>query len=281
MIGQTISHYKILEKLGKGGMGTVYKAQDLNLDRLVAIKFLSRQLSASEQGKTRFTQEAKAAAALNNPNILSVYDIGEQDGMLFFVMEYVEGKTLKAHISDLWGSRGKAGEGISVKQALEWMGQIGNGLKAAHARDIIHRDIKPENVMVTKDGILKIMDFGIAKLKGNTGLTKTGVSLGTLAYMSPEQTQGIVTDHRTDIWSLGVVLYELLTGEVPFKAEHEAALLYMIASEEPVAPSALHKKIPHQVDSLVERMLEKNRDRRFQKMDEVLSALEAVKTEVE
>ena len=276
MIGQTVSHYRILEKLGEGGMGVVYKAQDLKLDRTVGVKFLPSHLSSSQENKMRFTQEAKAAAALNHPNILGVYDIDDQNGQTFFVMEYVEGHTLKSHITNL-----KSGEGIPLRQALEWTIQIAQGLKAAHEKSIVHRDIKPENVMMTKDGSLKIMDFGIAKLRGSSGLTKTGTSLGTLAYMSPEQAQGLAADHRSDIWSLGVVLYEMLTGELPFKAEHEAALMYLIVNEQPPVPSQLDRKIPHPVDSVVRRMLEKDRGQRCQSMEEVLKSLESVRSELE
>lgn len=276
MIGQTISHYKILEKLGEGGMGVVYKAQDLKLDRPVAVKFLPEHLSASDESKARFTQEAKAAAALNNPNILSVYDIDEQNGKMFLVMEYLEGITLKSKIAN-----SETGKGIPVGQALDWTIQIAQGLKAAHDRNIVHRDIKPENIMLTKDGQPKIMDFGIAKLKAGTGLTKTGTSLGTLAYMSPEQVQGSETDYRSDIWSVGVVLYEMLTGQRPFRAEHEAALIYVIAHEEPAAPSVYNSSIPHHVDMLVMRMLEKDQARRLQSTDELLKTLQNVRDEVD
>jgi serine/threonine protein kinase/tetratricopeptide (TPR) repeat protein len=270
MIGQTVSHYKILEKLGEGGMGVVYKAQDLKLDRPVGIKFLPQQSAASHETKARFIQEAKATAALNNPNILSVYDIDEQDGKLFFVMEYIEGKTLKSKITNLEG-----GKGIPVRQALNWTIQIAQGLKAAHDRNIVHRDIKPENIMLTNDGTPKIMDFGIAKLKGGTGLTKTGTSLGTLAYMSPEQVQG------SDIWSVGVVLYEMLTGQRPFRAEHEAALIYVVAHEEPAAPSVYDSSIPHRVDTLVMSILEKDQARRPQSANELLRVLQNVRDEVD
>ncbi|MEK6572146.1 MAG: protein kinase [Bacteroidota bacterium] len=276
MIGQTVSHYKILEKLGEGGMGVVYKAQDLKLDRLVAVKFLPQHLSSSEENKARFIQEARAAAALNNPNILGVYDIDDQNGRMFFVMEYVEGKTLKSHITNL-----KSGDGIPVLQAIDWTIQIAQGLMAAHGKNIVHRDIKPENVMMTKAGQLKIMDFGIAKLRGSTGLTKTGISLGTLAYMSPEQAQGIAADHRSDIWSLGVVFYEMLTGELPFKGEHEAALMYLIVNEEPQVPSVLDRRIPHRLDSVVKKMLEKDRAQRHQSMEEVVKTLEEVRSEIQ
>jgi len=276
MIGQSISHYKIIEKLGEGGMGVVYKAQDTKLDRLVAIKFLPRQLSVKDGLKARFKQEAKAAAALNHPNILGVYEIDERDEELFFVMEYVEGETLKSQIA-----KAGSGTGVPVQQAFAWLEQIALGLRAAHEKNIVHRDIKPENIVVTRDGLLKIMDFGIAKIQGGTGITKTGISLGTLSYMSPEQAQSIPVDHRTDIWSLGVVLYEMLTGEVPFKAEHEAALLYLIVNDDPPLTSSMDKKIPRNVDPLVMKMLAKNPDHRYANMTEVLQALANVKSEIE
>jgi serine/threonine protein kinase/tetratricopeptide (TPR) repeat protein len=276
MIGTTIGRYTIVEKLGEGGMGVVYKATDTTLDRTVALKFLSAHLSASEENKARFTREAKATAALNHPNILAVYEIGEKDGAIFFAMEYVEGKTLKDHIASL-----KSATGISVEVAAGWIKQIASGLQAAHEKEIIHRDIKPENVMLTSDGRLKIMDFGIAKLKGSSGLTKTGTSMGTLGYMSPEQAQGGSADHRTDIWSLGVMFYEMLTGEVPFKAEHEAGLLYLIVNEQPPLPSAMDKKIPRQVDPVVMRMLEKEREKRFSSMAEVVTAIDQARREIE
>jgi serine/threonine protein kinase/tetratricopeptide (TPR) repeat protein len=276
VIGQTVSHYEILEKLGEGGMGAVYKGRDQKLDRAVAIKFLSHHLSTSADSKARFIQEAKSAAALNHPNILNVYDIDEQDGKMFFVMEYVEGKTLKSHIASL-----KAGEGIPVRQAIDWAIQVAQGLKAAHEKDIVHRDIKPENVMLTRDGLPKIMDFGIAKLRGGTGLTRTGTSLGTLAYMSPEQAQGMAADQRSDIWSLGVVFYEMLTGELPFKGEHEAALMYLIVNEQPQTPSQLDRRVAPQLDSVVMKMLEKDRQLRYQGMGDLVKALLDVRTEIE
>ena len=276
MIGKTISHYKITENIGEGGMGIVYKAQDLKLDRTVAIKFLPPHLSSSEDSKQRFRREAKSAAALNHPNILSVYEIDEDNGLSFIVMEYVEGQTLKNHISSL-----TSGTGVPVLQAIDWVEQIGKGLKSAHDLNIIHRDIKTENVMINKNGILKIMDFGLAKLNTEGGITKTRTSMGTLSYMSPEQVQGINADHRCDIWSLGVVFYEILTGEPPFKAEHEAALLYLIANESPPPPNLLNKKVPHQIDALVQRMMEKDRDKRYQSIDELLKDIDALKKEIQ
>ncbi|HKJ81646.1 MAG TPA: protein kinase [Ignavibacteriaceae bacterium] len=273
--GKTVSHYKIIDKIGEGGMGVVYKAQDLKLDRFVAIKFLPPQMAASEENKARFSREAKSAAALSHPNILSVYEIDEENDSLFIVMEFVDGETLKNHISNI-----TTGTGVQVNQAIEWIEQISQGLKSAHDMNIIHRDIKTENVMINKDNRLKIMDFGLAKLKSSVGVTKTKSSLGTLSYMAPEQVQGIPADHRSDIWALGVVFYEILTGELPFKSEHEAALLYLISSEQPLSPNMLNKKVPHQLDALINRMLDKDREKRFQNMDEFLTALNSVKDDI-
>ena len=276
MIGHTISHYEIIEKLGEGGMGAVYKARDLKLDRSVAIKFLPLHLSASGESKARFVQEAKAAAALNHRQILNIYEIDEQDESMFLVMEYIEGETLKDLIAKL-----QSGTGLPVGQAIERAVEIASGLKAAHDKGIIHRDIKAENIMVTAEGHLKIMDFGLAKVKYGSGVTKAGTSLGTLAYMSPEQVQGTPADHRSDIWSMGVVLYEMLTGELPFKAEHEAGLLYLVVNEEPLMPSVLDKRIPRPIDAVIGRLLEKDREKRLQTMDEVTAALRDVHKEME
>ncbi len=276
MIGQTISHYKILEKLGEGGMGVVYKAQDLKLDRIVALKFLTSRVSVTDETKSRFLQEAKAAAALNNPHILGIYEIDEQDDLMFLVMEYIEGVTLKHYLARL-----ESGTGIAVNQAIDWTSQIAEGLREAHTKGIVHRDIKPENIMVAKNGKLKVMDFGIAKLREGTGLTKTGVSIGTLSYMSPEQAQGVSADHRSDVWSLGVVLYEMLTADLPFKGEHEASLLYLIVNEDPPVPSLMDRKIPHQIDNLIKNILAKDREKRLQNMDEVLESLKDTRRAIE
>jgi serine/threonine protein kinase/cytochrome c-type biogenesis protein CcmH/NrfG len=276
VIGQTISHYRILDKIGEGGMGLIYQARDLKLDRPVAIKFLPSQLAASGENKERFIREARIVAGLNHPNILHLYDIDEQKGKLFFVMEFVTGETLKSRITN-----SKSGENISQEQAINWIVQIAQGLKAAHEKQIIHRDIKPDNIMLTREGLVKIMDFGIAKLKSGTDSAEADTLSGTLAYMSPEQVQGMTEDLRTDIWSVGVLFYEMLTGELPFRAEHAAALMYLIVNEEPLTPSSHDRRIPPVVDSCIMRMLKKNRQQRFQSMDELLITLRQVQQEME
>lgn len=272
MIGQTISHYKILEKLGEGGMGVVYKAQDTNLDRLVALKFLPSNLSASDQDKTRFIQEAKAAAALNHPNICTIHDIQESDGQQFIVMEYVDGQTLQE----------KKKHGISFKQGIEIGIQIAEGLSAAHEKGIVHRDIKPENIMLRKDGIVQIMDFGLAKLRTAAGvsrLTKAGSTVGTLGYMSPEQVQGLDADHRSDIFSLGVVLYELMTGQMPFKGVHETAIMYEIVNVDAPPPSTVHQEIEVELDRIILECLQKEPDERYQSVKDLAKDLKRFKRE--
>jgi len=216
MIGKTISHYRILEKLGEGGMGVVYKAQDTKLKRTVALKFLPQELLCDSESKTRFIHEAQAASALNHPNITTIYEIDEVNQKCFISMEYVDGNSLKELIYK---------RTFAIDEILAIALKIAEGLKAAHKKEIVHRDVKSDNVMVTDEGEVKIMDFGLAKLKGVTKLTKTGTTLGTLQYMSPEQAQGIEVDQRSDIFSFGVVLYEMITGQLPFKGEHEAALI--------------------------------------------------------
>jgi serine/threonine protein kinase len=248
MIGQTISHYKILEKLGEGGMGVVYKAQDLTLDRFVALKFLPESSASSGSDVPRFLQEARAAAALNHPNICTIYGIEDVDGRQFIVMEYVDGQTLHDKRASL-----------SMKQAIEIGIQIADGLAAAHDKGIIHRDIKPENIMIRKDGIAQIMDFGLAKLRGVTRLTKEGSTLGTAGYMSPEQVQGHEADHRSDIFSLGVLLFEMITGQLPFKGLHETAVAYEIVNVDSPPPSAINPAIPPDLDAVVLDCLEKDR----------------------
>lgn len=264
MIGKTISHYKILDKLGEGGMGVVYKAMDITLQREVAIKFLPQQVTAGDEEKKRLKIEAQSAAALNHPNIATIHSIEEVDDHVFIVMEYIDGKELKDIISSRL---------MKLDEALNVIIQIAEGLGKAHNKGIIHRDIKSSNIMLTKEGNAKIMDFGLAKITGNSMLTQEGITMGTAAYMSPEQAQGLSSTHLSDIWSLGVVTYELLTGELPFRAEHAAAWTYVILNDDITPPSKIDRRIPHQFDSVILKMLEKDPTQRYQSVDELLKRL--------
>ncbi len=268
MIGQTISHYRILEKLGGGGMGVVYKAQDLKLGRFVALKFLPHHLSADEDEKKRFIHEAKAASALDHPNICNIHEIDEtEDGQMFIAMAYYEGETLKKKID-----RGP----LTWDEAINFTIQVAQGLDRAHEAGITHRDIKPANIMITTRGEVKIVDFGLAKLAGRTKLTKEGMTLGTVAYMSPEQAQGVEADRRTDIWALGIVLYEMLTGQLPFRGEYEAAMVYSILHENPQPITGLRSGIPLELERLVNKCLEKDPSARYQHADELIVDLKAL-----
>jgi serine/threonine-protein kinase len=273
MIGATISHYKILEKLGGGGMGVVYKAQDTKLKRTVALKFLPPDLTRDPQAKERFTHEAQAASALDHPNICNIHDIGEtDDGQLFIVMACYQGASLKERLQ-----RGSLG----IDEALEIAGQVALGLSKAHEKGIAHRDIKPANIMLTNDGGAKILDFGLAKLAGRVRLTRTGTTVGTIAYMSPEQARGEEVDERTDIWSLGVVLYEMMTGRLPFESDYDQAMIYSILSEQPKPLRSIRPDVPAEVEQVVKKALQKDLRGRFQHMDEFLTELRAVKKHLE
>ena len=268
MIGQTISHYKIIEKLGEGGMGVVYKATDTKLERTVALKFLALHAVEDEEHKARFQREARAAAALDHPNICTVYEIDEIDGQTFLAMAYLEGSTVRQRVKQ---------RPLKLAEALDIAIQAGEGLRAAHAKGIVHRDIKSSNLMVTQDGRVQIMDFGLAQLLGRTKLTETGTSLGTPAYMSPEQARGEAVDRRTDIWSLGVVLYEMVSGQLPFKGERDAAVAYSILNEDPEPLTALRTGVPIEWDRLVSKAVAKNVEERYQHIDEMLVDLRALK----
>lgn len=273
MVGSTISHYKILDKLGGGGMGIVYKAQDLKLNRFAALKFLPPHLGADEEEKKRFIIEARAASSLEHNNICTVYEVDEStNGQIFIALAYYDGETLKKKIQ-----KGP----LKLLEAIDTIIQTAEGLAIAHKQGIVHRDIKPANIMVTDQNVVKILDFGLAKLSGQSMMTVAGTTLGTIAYMSPEQAAGNIVDHRTDIWSLGVMFYEMLTGEVPFKAEHERAIIYMIINQELLPPSSLDRKIPHQIDSLVSKLLDKNPDNRYQSMEDFVQELKTIKAEIE
>ncbi len=267
MIGQVVSHYKILEKLGEGGMGVVYKARDTMLDRDVALKFLPQELTKDPDARKRFVHEAKAASALEHANICNIHEIGTTgDGRSFIVMACYDGVSLKEKIST--GS-------LSIRDALDVAIQAGRGLARAHEAGIVHRDVKPANIMVTSRGEVKILDFGLAKLTGLTKLTKSGMTVGTVAYMSPEQTRGDEIDQRTDVWSLGVVLYEMLTGKLPFRSEYEQGMIYSILNEEPELPSEIRSDIPKGLDQIVAKALSKLPADRYQTMTEMLADLDA------
>jgi len=224
MIGKTITHYRILEKLGESGMGVVYKAEDTKLKRIVALKFLPPYLTDDPKANERFTQEAQTASALDHHNICTIHEIGKtSDGQMYIVMTYYEGATLKEKIQ-----QGPFG----LEHILDYAIQIATGLQKVQENGIIHRDIKSANVMITRDDVAKILDFGLAKLVGWNGITKSGLTSGTVAYMSPEQAQGLTVDHRTDIWSLGVVLYEMLTGQLPYMSDFDQAVIYSIVNED-------------------------------------------------
>jgi serine/threonine protein kinase/Flp pilus assembly protein TadD len=269
MIGKTILHYKIIEKLGEGGMGIVYLAEDTKLDRKVAIKFLPGHIAGNSDERKRFEVEAKAAAALNHPNIATIHAIETVDDEMFIVMEYIEGRELKDIINDPVSPLIKGG----LRGVLDIARQIARGLEAAHEKNIIHRDIKSTNIMITAKGQVKIMDFGLAKVRGGIELTKEQSTIGTAAYMSPEQARGDAVDQRSDIWSFGVVFYEMLTGVFPFKGDYDQAIVYAILNEEPDDPVSLNKTIPANLGAVVNKMLAKDRNERYDDMDEVLEQL--------
>jgi len=264
MIGKFIAHYKILEKLGEGGMGVVYKAEDTKLKRIVALKFLPPELTLDLQAKKRFLQEAQAAAVLDHPNICTIHEINEVEGRMFIVMNYVKGQSLKERI---------ALGPMKLEEVLDISTQVAEGLRAAHEKGIIHRDIKPGNIMLTEKGQAKIMDFGLAKLAWAADLTKTAGTMGTLGYMSPEQARGDVVDHRIDIWSFGVVLYEMLAGQLPFRGEETQGVVYSILNKEPAPLTSIRPDIPRPIGQVVNKALEKGLSRRYQNIKELIQDL--------
>lgn len=272
-IGNTILHYRILDKIGEGGMGVVYKAQDTKLDRTVAIKFLPSQLQENDDEKQRFIQEAKTASSLDHPNICTIYEIGETeetartDSQMYIAMAYYGGGSLKSLIK-----KGK----LPSDKAIDIAIQVSQGLARAHKAGIVHRDIKPANIMMTDHDEAKIVDFGLAKV-ANLNLTRSGSTLGTAAYMSPEQARGDSVDHRTDIWSLGVVLFEMLTGFRPFKGEYEQAMIYSLLNTEPEPLTGINPKYSDEIGSLFGKLLHKNKDERFQTADELEEQLKPFK----
>lgn len=265
MIGTTVAHYQILNQLGAGGMGVVYEARDKRLGRRVALKFLPFHLSHDDRARQRFLVEARAASALNHPNVCTIYDIQEHQQQSFIVMECVDGKNLQQRLG--YGS-------FDILDALDIIHQTALGLQAAHEQDVVHRDIKPANLMVTEEGRVKITDFGLAKLKNEAQITRAGSTIGTASYMAPEQARGEAVDVRADLWALGVVLYEMLTGDRPFRGGQEAAVLYSVMNLEPEVPNTL----PLVLRRLLEKLLCKNIEGRYQSINYLLSDLDAIRS---
>jgi len=272
MIGKTIDRYKIVDKLGEGGMGSVWKAEDSKLNRLVALKTISPHLAEDEEARERFVREAQAASALNHHNITTVHDLLDFEDQHFICMEYIEGKTIRDMVES-----GRVG----VKKAVDVILQAAAALGAAHRKGILHRDVKSANIMVSMEGNVKVMDFGLAHLGERSQLTRTGTTMGTLAYSSPEQLTGRPYDERSEIWSLGIVLFELLSGHLPFKGPSEGELVFSIINNEPDRLADLRDDLPENLELAVLKMLDKEPANRYQTFDELLDNLRLIQRDLE
>jgi non-specific serine/threonine protein kinase len=268
MIGDTVGHYKVQKKIGEGGMGVVYRAEDSKLKRTVALKFLQPHLFTDAVGKARFIHEAQAAAALDHPNICTIYEIDEAQNHTFISMAHIEGESLRERMQM---------RPLELREVLDIGIQVAEGLQAAHDRSIVHRDIKSANIMVTAAGQVKITDFGIAKLAGRTKVTRTGATVGTVDYMSPEQTSGESVDHRTDIWSIGVLLYEMVSGQLPFRADVDHAVVYKILNEDQMPMTGLVADLPTELERIIGKTLKKRVEERYQQAAELAAELKALR----
>jgi non-specific serine/threonine protein kinase len=294
MIGTTISHYKILKKIGEGGMGEVYLAEDTKLKRKVALKFLPKEFTKEIEALARFQREAQAAASLSHPNIITIYEINEHEDQTCIAMEYVEGQTIKDLIIKnsefktdgrgvatspvhLMRKEGRDTLPLHMDRILDITTQICQGLQKAHKAGIVHRDIKPQNIMINKDNQVKILDFGLAKLKGASPLTKEQSTIGTIHYMSPEQASGENTDHRSDIWSLGVVLYEMISGQRPFRGEYQQAIIYAILNEGHETITSLKSGIPLEIEKIIDKTLRKDPKERYQHIKDLMADIKIIK----